>query len=208
MPNLSPKLLEGTIKPTELGFDFDGVIADTAESFLRLACIEYGLCDFTPEDITHFDLEQCLALDSSITKAIFTQILEDALATGLQPLPGAIEVLSQLAAHKTKVRVITARPFMDPVLDWFASLLPSSALSAIHVLALGEHDAKLGPIHEQGLRYFVDDRPETCVQLQEAGVQAIVFRQPWNRLTCSGLPSVNSWEEIRKLVDWSAEGGR
>lgn len=203
MPNLSNKLVAGTIKPSELGFDFDGVIADTAESFLRLACVDYGLCGFTLEDITHFDLEQCLALDSSITKAIFDKILTDSVGTGLQALPGAINVLRQLAARKAKVTVITARSLTDPVMDWFAFMLPSWALPAIHVIAMGEHDAKAGYILEQGLRYFIDDRPETCVQLQGAGIQPIIFHQPWNRQACSGLPLVNSWQEIDELLDWS-----
>jgi uncharacterized protein len=203
MPNLSNKLVAGTIKPSELGFDFDGVIADTAESFLRLACVDYGLCGFTPEDITHFELEQCLALDISIAEAIFSKILKDSVGTGLQALPGAVEVISQLAARQHKVRVITARSLTEPVLDWFSSVLPSWALPALHVIAMGEHDAKAGYILEQGLHYFIDDRPETCVQLQGAGIQPIIFHQPWNRQACSGLPLVHSWQEIHELLDWS-----
>ena len=35
----------------EIGFDFDGVIADTAEAFIRLACSEYGYCGFSRDQI-------------------------------------------------------------------------------------------------------------------------------------------------------------
>ncbi len=46
------------IQIEQLGFDFDGVIADTAEAFIRLICTDYNYCSFiswavkiTEEDI-------------------------------------------------------------------------------------------------------------------------------------------------------------
>ena len=39
------------IKSHEIGFDLDGVIAETGETFLRLACEEFGHCSFSLEDI-------------------------------------------------------------------------------------------------------------------------------------------------------------
>ena len=45
------------LHPAEIGFDFDGVIADTVEAFIRIACEQYGHCGIRPEDITHFLVE-------------------------------------------------------------------------------------------------------------------------------------------------------
>jgi hypothetical protein len=56
---------------------------------------------------------------------------------------------------------------------------------------------------EQGLGWFVDDRAETCAQLHAAGIQPLVFRQPWNQ-HCRHFPVVTSWQEIRELC---LEGG-
>ncbi|MCW5200990.1 hypothetical protein VU07_04215, partial [Desulfobulbus sp. F4] len=81
------------LNPARLGFDFDGVIADTAESFLRIACEDYGLCGFRLEDITCFEVEQCLDMDAETAAAIFHKILEDSLGTGLRPMAGALEVI-------------------------------------------------------------------------------------------------------------------
>ena len=185
------------IDPGLLGFDFDGVIADTAETFIRLACEEYGLCGIRKEDITNFEVEQCLDVGRKTVEDIFTRVLVDSIGTGLKPMPGAVEVLGELA-EKAEVNVVTARSCARPVHDWLDSIFPRSTLPRIRVVAMGAHDEKSLHIHEQGLHYFIDDRAETCVQLSQAGIQSIVFSQPWNE-NRHQLPVVNSWQEIRAL---------
>ena len=64
--------MRGTkIHPAEIGFDFDGVIADTVEAFIRIACEQHGLCGIRPEDITRFAVEHCLDMDETIAESIF-----------------------------------------------------------------------------------------------------------------------------------------
>jgi hypothetical protein len=186
------------INPALLGFDFDGVIADTADIFLRLACEDYGLCDLRREDIVNFEVEKCLSLDRTQADAIFTKVLLDSVGTGLQPMEGAVDVLGELAELST-VSVITARSLADPVHDWFDAFFPASTCKAIKVTAMGAHDGKSQHIHEQGLQFFIDDRAETCVQLSKAGIQPFVFHQPWNH-NRHQLPSVSSWRDIRDLI--------
>jgi len=185
------------LNPARLGFDFDGVIADTAEAFLRLACEDYGLCGFRLEEITRFEVEHCLDMPAELAGEIFTKILRDSVGAGLKPMPGALEVIAELA-EQGRVTVITARPLLEPVLDWFAQHLPPAVASSVRVLAMGDHDDKLRHILAQGLDCFIDDRAETCQQLHAAGIQPLVFRQPWNQ-HCRHLPAVSSWQEIRNL---------
>ncbi len=185
------------INPELLGFDFDGVIADTAETFIRLACEKYGICTICKEDITNFEVEQCLELDQEMVNDIFTMVLLDSVGTGLKPMDGAIEVIGELT-ESAEVTVITARPCADPVHNWLEKMLPKSSLPRIRVVAMGGHDDKSRHIHDHGLRYFIDDRAETCIQLSEAGIQPFVFSQPWNE-NRHQLPVVNSWQEIRTL---------
>ncbi len=180
-----------------LGFDFDGVIADTAEIFLRMIREEHGLGNVEREDIVDFDVENCLSLDREAVDAVFEKILKDSVGVGLRPMPGAVKVLSALA-EQAPITVITARPLAAPVLEWFADLLPRSVLSDIRLIATGTHDGKAEHVLAQGLRYFVDDRAATCEQLNAAGVQPLVFRQPWNQ-TCRSFPSVRSWQDISSL---------
>ncbi len=185
------------IHPGQLGFDFDGVIGDIGEIFLRLACEEYGFCDLRLEDITSFEVDKCLNMEAAIVEDIFTRVLDDTVGVGMKPMSGALEVLSELAEQST-VTVITARPHSDSVHDWLEAMLPQASLPAIKVVAMGDHDDKSRYILEHGLRYFIDDRAETCLQLSKTGIQPFVFHQPWNR-DRHQLPMVHSWADIRGL---------
>ncbi len=189
--------IRNTIDPETLGFDFDGVIADTAETFLRLACEEYGHCDIRLEDITHFQVEECLDMDAGIIETIFMDILKDSLGTGLKPMEGALEVLGEMT-RQACVTLITARSELQPVMDWLEEMMPSETFRNIHVVAMGSHDNKLHHINDLGLSHFIDDRLETCLQLHAAGIMPFVFNQPWNQ-SSHILPTVHNWEDIRRL---------
>jgi len=185
------------IHPSCLGFDFDGVVADTAEAFIRLACEEYNYCDIRLEDITCFEVEKCLDIEQAIIEAIFLKILVDSVGIKLRPMDGAIEVLGDLS-EKSVVTLVTARPNPRPVKDWLKQFMPPSTLLRINIVAMGSHDDKLHHIYKNSLTHFIDDRAETCLQLNNAGIKSFVFSQPWNR-DHHFLPSVQNWSEIRKL---------
>ena len=185
------------IHPAEIGFDFDGVIADTVEAFIRIACEQYAHCGIRPEDITDFSVEQCLDMDAGIAESIFLQILQDSVGTGLLPMPGAVQVLGELTGQ-AQVTIVTARPEAEPVHHWLQTIFPDPVWPHIRVVAMGDHDNKARHIKGLGLTTFIDDRAETCLQLRSAGIRSIVFAQPWN-LDRHDLPTVCSWADIRTL---------
>ena len=186
------------IPVNEIGFDFDGVIADTAEAFIRLACSEYGYCTFGPEDITNFEVENCLDIPQEIVEKIFTDILQDSIATQLQPMPGAVESIEQFT-RSAVVTIITARSLERPVIDWLDRFFAKSAKEKIRVVVTGDHDDKVRYIHRHSLKYFIDDRAETCKQLAHENIIPFVFTQPWNERRHE-LRTVANWAEIRSLV--------
>ena len=186
------------IHPAEIGFDFDGVIADTVEAFIRIACEQYDHCGIQPSDITDFLVERCLEMDAGLAESIFLQILEDSVGTGLLPMPGAVEVLGELS-NQAQVTIVTARPQAEPVHHWLQTVFSPSVYRRMQVVAMGDHDDKVRHIRHLGLTAFVDDRAETCLQMHQAGIQALVFAQPWNQHRHSSLPSVQNWQEIRHL---------
>ncbi|MDD2465198.1 MAG: HAD hydrolase-like protein [Desulfobulbus sp.] len=185
------------IHPAEIGFDFDGVIADTVEAFIRIACEQYDHCGISPEDITDFTVEHCLGMKTDIAESIFLQILRDSVGTGLLPMPGSVEVLAELS-NAAQVTIVTARPLAEPVHDWLQRMFSPQVYDRMQVVAMGDHDDKVRHIQQLGLSTFIDDRAETCLQIHQAGIRSIVFSQPWNR-NRHQLPSVRSWEEIRHL---------
>jgi uncharacterized protein len=188
------------IAPGEIGFDFDGVIADIAEAFLRVACEKYNYCSFTAEDITSFQVEECLDMPLPLVEEIFNEILMDSLATGLKPMPGMIHVINELAGL-APVTIITARPQPRPVADWLDNFFPARTCRKINLIAMGDHDGKTSYIREEGLKYFVDDRTQTCRLLQDAEITPLVFSQPWNRNKHT-FHSVESWQEIRAMLEY------
>lgn len=186
------------IPPGLIGFDFDGVIADIGEAFIRLACTRYGHCDLELEQINSFQVDQCVDIPIETIEKIFEEILEDSIATGLKPIDGAISSLKRLKAHGP-VTIITARPEIEPVEDWLR-LYFGDQIDAIRLISSGHHDDKERYIREQNIVYFVDDRLHTCRMLADSGLRPMIFAQPWNR-NHHDLPSVNNWQEIIDLLD-------
>lgn len=186
------------LEPATTGFDFDGVIADTVEAFLRIACEDYGHCGISAEDITSFCVEECLPVERQTLAAIFDYLTFEPLACGLKPMNGAVQVLRDLSLCG-RVTIVTARPDPQPVEDWLAHCCGVKACANIQVLAVGDHDGKERFIRKAGLSAFIDDRAETCLALKRQGIDARVFAQPWNR-SPHGLPTLRNWDDISRLL--------
>jgi len=185
------------IHPRQIGFDIDGVVADTAGAFIRLAGDEYGFPGINRTDITAFMVEDCLDMDPELVDTIFARLLSDPIDNGLAPMPHAVRVLNELAA-RAPLTFITARPQRKPIEDWLRSHLAPAASRTMRLVATGEHDGKGDHIKDLGLHYFIDDRAETCVRLAEEGLSPYVFNQPWNQGRHQ-LPTVEDWLAIRQL---------
>ena len=191
------------IHPSRIGFDIDGVVADTMEAFIRLARTGYG-AKVRPEEITEFQVEDCLDLDPLVVEEIFSRLLEEPIACGLRLMTHARRVLTGFAAHGP-LTFITARPQKNPIARWLKKELGPQVYGRVRLVATGEHDSKAEPIKEMRLAFFIDDRAQTCLQLaNEEGIQPIVYRQPWNQGN-HALPEVENWRSIHALC--FGEGG-
>lgn len=185
------------INPALIGFDIDGVVADTGGAFIRIAGEEYGINSITLEDITSFEVIDCLDVDQGIIEAIFTRLLDDPLTAGLQPMEDAISVLHRFA-DEAPLTFVTARPHKKPIARWLKNFLQPATFEKIRLVAMGVHDNKTSYIKDLGLKYFVDDRLQTCRMLANEGITPLVYNQPWNK-NGHDLPTVNDWKAIRNL---------
>jgi len=185
------------IDPELIGFDIDGVVADTMEAFIRLARVNYGVDTIRPEDITCYMVEECLDIDPEMVAAIFAELLEEPLSAGLKPMTGAVSVLQELAS-KAPLSFVTARPHELPIAQWLKAMLGEDVFANTRLVAMGEHDGKPDHIRKLNIRYFVDDRLQTCMMLAQQDITPIVYKQPWNNLD-HGLATVSGWEEIQAL---------
>ena len=185
------------INPTLIGFDIDGVVADTGGAFIRIAEEEYGINSITLDDITSFEVIDCLDVDPQIIEEIFNRLLDDPLTAGLLPMEDAIDVLHRFA-EQAPLTFVTARPHKRPIARWLKHFLQPATFEKIRLVAMGVHDNKTSYIKDLGLKYFVDDRLQTCMMLAREGITPLVYSQPWNN-NGHDLPSVNSWRSIHAL---------
>jgi uncharacterized HAD superfamily protein len=185
------------INPALIGFDIDGVVADTGGAFIRIAGEEYGINSISLEDITSFDVAGCLDMDQEIIEEIFTRLLQDPLSAGLQPMEDAIAVLQKFAGE-APLTFVTARPDEEPIARWLKHFLQPATFEKMRLVAMGAHDNKPPYIKDLGLKYFVDDRLQTCMMLAREGITPLVYNQPWNK-NGHDLPTVNNWQAIHDL---------
>ncbi|NTW35396.1 MAG: haloacid dehalogenase [Syntrophobacteraceae bacterium] len=181
-----------------MAFDIDGVVADTMATFLNLARERYGLSHLTKEHIYLYDLYQCLELDKEIIDDLICLTLDDSNTLATSPMSEAPCVLTDLARHGA-LRFVTARIWPESIIQWLRETLSQVQPQRIQVVATGAPESKLRTLKEMGIRYFVEDRWETCVMLAREGIQPILFDQPWNRTPgAAQFPRVENWRELRQ----------
>ncbi len=192
-------LLETKIRHNELAFDIDGVIADTFHTFVNLARDQYGV-PVQYEDITEYDFRSVIDIDDKISSQIIELILDDPLGMGIQPVPGSVPVLGRLM-ELGPLLLVTARPHKEGILKWLLSHFQLRDRNGLRLIATGTHTEKLPILLDHGIKYFVEDRLETCYLLHDVSVNPIVFRQPWNQKP-HPFHTVKSWDEISAMIQW------
>lgn len=184
----------------EIAFDFDGVVADTFRLFVEMAKTEYDV-DIDYEGITEYDFMRVVKMDYQNVAQIFDTITNYSHELDLKPITGAADVLARLAWTAPPLSVVTARPNGDPVERWFVKHIPEIGAGFVKISATGESTAKLKILKNQGIKYFVEDRLDTCRLLAAEGITPIVFDQPWNREE-HPYTVVKCWEDISAMINW------
>jgi len=187
------------IAPNEIAFDVDGVFADTFHLFVAKARSDYGY-RFEYEDITEYDFLKVLDMDVEASEAIIQTLLDYPLESGLRPISGAVNVLTRLS-FLAPLQFVTARPQKQPIMDWVEHQLPEVPRNRIQLEVTGVHTEKIPVLLGKGLKYFVEDRLETCPLLDLNGITPILFEQPWNRKP-HPYYVVRDWEQISMLIEW------
>ena len=182
-----------------VAFDIDGVVADIMTTFLNLARERYGCGHHLRyEHITTFRLEECLDLEPAIIEALIRELIDRPHELPIEPFPHAVPVLARLA-QSGPLLFVTARDRAAPIKTWLTRTLAPVPPTAIQVLATGDPDAKVHFLNRHGIKYFVEDRLETCFHLHTHGITPILFAQPWNRLPHPFL-EVSGWPDLGGLL--------
>ena len=187
------------ISPKEIAFDIDGVVADTFRVFVDRARDEYGY-QFHYEDITEYDFRQVVDIDEEISEQIIRSLMNHPIENHIKPIEGAVALLTKLSSA-SPLLFVTARPHKAPILNWVCSQLSNVDVDLIRLEATNTHREKIPILLENGIRYFVEDRLDTCYLLEEVSIVPIVYQQPWNRRP-HHFPEVKSWDEISTMIRW------
>lgn len=188
------------IAPESIAFDIDGVIADFMALFINFARLTHHVDWIQYEDITSYDLFECLDLEPGIINDVLQKLLSGSYDLPLPSITGAADGLGRLGA-KHSILMVTARSDIDTIGPWMEALLKPYELK-FEIIPAGIFDAKVQILLDRNIGYFVEDRLETCFSLQQAGITPIVFRQPWNRNPHPFI-EVATWSELVKLIDLS-----
>lgn len=188
------------INPNSVGFDIDGVVADTMSLFIDIAQNDYNAGDIRYEDMVCYDLEDCLDMDPDIIQDIYSRIMAGRYGGTLNPMAGAPDVLGRLAAAHGPVLFVTARTGPELMARWLPETLGVDT-GAVDIVATGSFDDKLAVLKQRHVDYFVEDRLETCFTLKQGGVTPILYRQPWNRGQHS-FAEVGTWRELEALIEF------
>lgn len=188
------------IDPSVVAFDIDGVVADTMRLFMAIAESEYGIEPIRYEDILDYDLRNCLNVSDDVMMEIIIKIIAGDFSMPLSPIDDAPRVLSLLNRHHRPTLFVTARPEKAYIARWLCDTIGLKT-GAIEVVATGSFEGKQEILERYNIRCFVEDRLETCFILAEAGIEPIVFRQPWNRKP-HPFKEVGNWREIESLLDF------
>jgi hypothetical protein len=188
------------IDPKALAFDIDGVIADTMHLFLDILSDHYEVHTVAYADITSYRLDNCLDLDEDVLEGAVARILNGGYRASLQPILGAGSVLRRIGEATGRILMVTARPDPGPIESWMNQLLDGQHHQS-RIIATGSFEAKTDVLLENGIKWFVEDRLETCHLLHAAGIAPVVFRQPWNQEPHDYL-QVGSWQELERWIDF------
>lgn len=189
----------GLIDAADIAFDIDGVVADTFRSFVTLAEKDHGI-RIHYETITEYEFWKVLDISEHHTRTIIHKILEQPVEIGIRPISGARDVIMSLL-QTGPVRFVTARPDPGSILRWMTEVLEIPCTDGILLEATGDPDLKASFLAREEVKYFVEDRLETCYSLQDASIVPIVFDQPWNRKPSSFM-RVRDWREIAAIIQW------
>ena len=190
----------GAIEPESIAFDIDGVVADTMTLFLEIARDEFDVHGIRYEDITCYNLADCIDMAPEAIDGALVRLLDGGYRGRLEPVPGAPEVLQRLARRSGGVLFVTARPHLGPIGDFIRGILPGDP-GSFDIVATGSFDGKTEVLQRRSITHFVEDRLETCFSLDAAGITPVLFTQPWNREP-HPFKEVSSWPEIEELIRW------
>jgi len=174
------------MKNLKIGIDIDGVIVDLVTAMLPLLS-EICRRPVYHSDIYCFDIGKALKIEDKM-EDIWTEVYNGNILRVAPPIKDAIIGLNELSEHEI----------------WLVTQRPKSSRSDTE-LWLREKKIEFDNLRfvdtvgkeslARNLDVFLEDNLETACAIAEAGIDSLLFDQPWNQ--CSKLP-----QRCERVKDW------
>ncbi len=174
------------MKKLKIGIDIDGVIVDLVTSMLPLLSKFCGR-SVRYSDICCFDIGKALNIKEKMG-GIWAEVYNGNILQLAPPIQGSIIGLSELNEHE--IWLITQRPISirsDTVLWLCENKIEFDKLRFVDIV--GKESIS------RSLDVFLEDNLETACAIAEAGINSLLFDQPWNQNT--KLP-----QRCKRVKDW------
>lgn len=184
------------MEPFVFGVDLDGVCGDYTPAFRTVAARELGVReDELPLerswDFREWDLERVGGFERLHALAVS----EDRIFATMPPIDGVTDALWRLSDAGIHIRVITHRLYVN----WGHASAVADTVGWLDEHRIPYRDiCFLGNKPDVGADAYIDDGPHNIIQLRDAGFNAIVFDQPYNRHLDG--PRVSNWTELEDMI--------
>ncbi|MDH7570294.1 MAG: hypothetical protein QHJ73_12005 [Armatimonadota bacterium] len=194
--------------------DFDDVLCETARALTQLLAARFGK-RVAYEEIHSFDLGVSFGLNAEELRRLMDGAHEEAVIRGLDPVPGAREVLARWYHRGYEICVVTGRPpsTMHASRAWLAQhAIPYHHLYFVDKyarLAPGPDLLALEDLARVPFSLAVEDAPAMLeFLLRRMHAPVVIFHRPWNAAFPDGdLPPgrwvrrCRSWEEVAATAE-------
>jgi FMN phosphatase YigB (HAD superfamily) len=174
----------------KIGLDVDGV----------LACFSHGVIKRAKElNVSEHFPSTCLEVDSWDMSEMFSYIMQDAwnqpkFWAELPPLKGALPL-----PFTPEVYITSRRIPGEVTKAW----LKRNGFPEAPVITVSNPAEKLRHVLDLDIDIFVDDLYSTVREMRQAGVNALLFKAPYqvgHEEDCKGLPTIERLEEVLNYV--------
>jgi len=170
-----------------IGIDIDGVIVDYVNMILPLLS---EVCNrpVSYQDLSCWDIGEALDITEETVEYIWQQVFDSDMLLNAKPIKGAIDSMSALARHD--IWIITSRPpaMQEITVSW----LDNWSVRYDHIVFENEKHAISS---RNNINIFIEDSLEQACAIAEAGINALLYDQPWNQVET--LP-----EKCTRIYDW------
>ena len=192
--------------------DLDDVLSQTALAFTRLLAESFDK-HVALEEITSFDLSESFDLTDEELGRFMLEAHQPQRLLAVEPMPGAIDVLSAWQTEGYDVDVLTGRPPASGEVSrrWLhRHHMAHSELYFVDKYARYDESAweghepvlQLAELHGDAYEVIVEDSLETAAYMAEnTSARILLIDKPWNR-DISKLPEATG-ARLERCADWS-----